>query len=761
MSSCSSFLFNGYSVASVRQCPSQSHFQRLISDKKQQFQSQWYQALEKLEEKRRWRKTSAELSEVFSRWLVRWKAKECRDSQEIIYDRASGGQPSVSAAPSCSETKASVTTQLSIAEICEVPAETGGLKSIESGNDTTTIQSIDEEAHGKFTENRTTPELDLKNGHTSSGSSLRTKGTNTPDRPTDTPSTSTTSSSLTPTSRGPYRFLENTPDTPASVLWPSQRARRTPETESPSLKRLVSNDRSSACLKAPKPFEHPPLPDNVFSQQAWNSSRDQGLWARPRRPAASKKLFPSLEKDTGNTTGPQTLFPWIQTEADSRLSSPHEDSIKVETLTLAGEVINTSYSEVVTKHRQGYVPSLDNDMTAEQSPWKKENEIQGTPPKINPMSSFPLQSAPDQTLIGAVIATKTSRFVNALEVYDQVVNNCTRKLFEADAKRCFARTQAGQRCKRWQIRGNEESIRQAIGKLETSDHASEGCQKLVGALVNLSLCEAETWPGHKANLNQILIKFRKVTGSLSSGDQTPVPGVTTTNNTASPYSQTIVTSMHDIHMPSNAFTGFEPWQPQRMARADVSNCLRELVENPLDLEKERKSGYIYAYRAQGIFGFVKIGHTTRDIDTRMAEWRVQCQHDPETVLGSNGQVPHVARVEKLIHAELKEFRHKQTKCVCGTIHIEWFGVSHLDVAVVVEKWSAWMETKPYDTNGSLKWQHRERLKELCRPSILPSKTSRGIVTRHKHVKQLEKTFEFAGRTTTASFDLTSVVKATI
>ena len=35
------------------------------------------------------------------------------------------------------------------------------------------------------------------------------------------------------------------------------------------------------------------------------------------------------------------------------------------------------------------------------------------------------------------------------------------------------------------------------------------------------------------------------------------------------------------------------------------------------------------------------------------------------------------------------------------------------------------------------------------------------MTQYKHVKQLENTFEFAGKTNTASFDLTGMVKVTI
>ena len=677
---------------------------------------------------------------------MRRKAKECRDSHDshgIIYDKASEGQLSVTTTlTSYSETKTSTIVKQSIIEIREISTETVGLESAESNNDIAAIRVIEEGVHGDSAKNPITPELDLKDTETSSRSTVQCKGPDTPDRPKDSPFTCTASSPLTPTSRGPYRFLENTPDTPESILRPSS------ETESPSLKRLDSTDHSSALLTAPKPFEHPPLPDNLFGQQNWNSSQNEGLRSRSRRSPVSRKLFPSLEKDIGNTVQPQALFSWTQTEAAGRVSPPQENSIKVESRTLAQ--VHTSLSEFVTKYGQQHIPPLvNNAIAAEQSSWKNENEGQGTPAKNSPISSLSFQPAPAKPLPNTAIATKTSRFANALEVYDVVVDDSTRKLFETNPRRCFARTLKGERCKRWQINGSKESIRLAIEMLETGDHISdlEGCKKQVKALVNLSLCEAETWPGHISNLNKILFRFEKeVADSLSSGDQTFTSGNLTTNSSASSYSRTTLTNTQAIDTPSNAFTGFERWQPLRIERADVSSCLRELVGIPLDLEKEGKSGYIYAYRTQGIFGFIKIGHTTRDINTRMAEWQAQCWHDPETVLGSNYRVPHVARVEKLIHTELKDFRHKQTKCICGVIHIEWFEVSHLDVAVVVEKWSSWMETNPYYPNGLLKGQHQEWLEELCKPCVLPSKTPRAVVNQYKHVEQLEKRFEFPGNT---------------
>ena len=89
------------------------------------------------------------------------------------------------------------------------------------------------------------------------------------------------------------------------------------------------------------------------------------------------------------------------------------------------------------------------------------------------------------------------------------------------------------------------------------------------------------------------------------------------------------------------------------------------------------------------------------------------------------QVPHISRVEALVHLELNHHRRMEYKCPgCSKLHLEWFEISK-DIAIsVVRKWSAWMATLPYEKHmkdGEEQWilksEERKRLDELSRPGI--------------------------------------------
>jgi hypothetical protein len=71
-------------------------------------------------------------------------------------------------------------------------------------------------------------------------------------------------------------------------------------------------------------------------------------------------------------------------------------------------------------------------------------------------------------------------------------------------------------------------------------------------------------------------------------------------------------------------------------------------------------------------------------------------------------VPHVKRVEMLVHAELRDVRYKEVGCKgpkCGRTHKEWFEVDVEHAKKVVGKWSDWVIGKPYEEpkRGRKKW----------------------------------------------------------
>jgi T5orf172 domain len=124
-----------------------------------------------------------------------------------------------------------------------------------------------------------------------------------------------------------------------------------------------------------------------------------------------------------------------------------------------------------------------------------------------------------------------------------------------------------------------------------------------------------------------------------------------------------------------------------------------------DLTKnEESAGYIYAFQVTDPQGsdFVKIGKA-KTVKDRMRDHEV-CYGKCNRIYPPQGesavQVPHYARVEKLIHFELMQhalwmemcpknrFKHKK--------HREWFEVGQQHAIAVIRKWSDWVKNSPYE-----------------------------------------------------------------
>jgi T5orf172 domain len=161
-------------------------------------------------------------------------------------------------------------------------------------------------------------------------------------------------------------------------------------------------------------------------------------------------------------------------------------------------------------------------------------------------------------------------------------------------------------------------------------------------------------------------------------------------------------------------------------------------------------GIIYMYWLTGQFGFVKIGKTSGEsTSTRLEDWRNKCGYPVEEHIRGEAEdvvtLPHVYRVEALVHAELNNLRLKETECkkcsetkttrernklkkmglpvdnqkVWHVGHNEWFQVSPDHAKKVIKKWSDWILTKPYELRGGA-WLLRrditdDEIDALCTP----------------------------------------------
>ncbi|KAH1735899.1 hypothetical protein KXX40_006994 [Aspergillus fumigatus] len=157
---------------------------------------------------------------------------------------------------------------------------------------------------------------------------------------------------------------------------------------------------------------------------------------------------------------------------------------------------------------------------------------------------------------------------------------------------------------------------------------------------------------------------------------------------------------------------FAPYVPKACAGLSVSEALEKLLLKPLMKSEIERVGSVYVCWQPGNFGHLKIGFSN-DISKRVKEWSAKCRKPMEVYFPKRGsdeehlQVSHVCRVEKLVHTELKNYRRIEEKCPgCGGNHIEWFEVSRQLAIAVVRKWTAWMQTSPYEERscgGKTEW----------------------------------------------------------
>jgi hypothetical protein len=196
--------------------------------------------------------------------------------------------------------------------------------------------------------------------------------------------------------------------------------------------------------------------------------------------------------------------------------------------------------------------------------------------------------------------------------------------------------------------------------------------------------------------------------------------------------------------PVNPIQDFKPYVSKGLS-GTISEELAKLLTRPLNKSDIKYQGSMYIFCQRGNFGHLKIGRSG-NVFSRLKQWNKQCKktmeiYFPESVKNKDEsmpdlqKVPHVSRVEALVHLELIHHRRREQKCPgCFKSHVEWFEVSK-DIAIgVVRKWSAWMATLPYEKHmkdGEEQWILKSKepkyLDKLCRPGITFSTPSLPVV----------------------------------
>lgn len=190
---------------------------------------------------------------------------------------------------------------------------------------------------------------------------------------------------------------------------------------------------------------------------------------------------------------------------------------------------------------------------------------------------------------------------------------------------------------------------------------------------------------------------------------------------------------------------FKSYRPPASLKFSVEEWIRECLVRPLAKREkiENHKGILYMYWVTGNFGLVKIGKTSGPSPAkRLDKWRRDCGHPIEEHTRGEAEVavqlPHVYRVEALVHAELNDSRVREIACKkcserktrkkgrqCIVSHEEWFCASPDHAQKVIKKWSDWMLTNPYEEcNGE--WRLRKAISAheidvLCTPIAIVMK----------------------------------------
>ncbi|VUC31961.1 unnamed protein product [Clonostachys rosea] len=135
------------------------------------------------------------------------------------------------------------------------------------------------------------------------------------------------------------------------------------------------------------------------------------------------------------------------------------------------------------------------------------------------------------------------------------------------------------------------------------------------------------------------------------------------------------------------------------------------ILSPL-VKEDFKKGSLYIFTRVSSPGYVKIGWTSRKVESRLESWS-RCGYEPNLVC-SVQDIPYAQRAETLIHYELvAEWRAERRCRGCGKSHREWFEINKERATRVVTDWAFFMISATiYDASGEIKTNWRDAIKKM-------------------------------------------------
>ena len=345
---------------------------------------------------------------------------------------------------------------------------------------------------------------------------------------------------------------------------------------------------------------------------------------------------------------------------------------------------------------------------------------------------------------------------SALQKFNEIFDGCdAEKRFNSEPKICLLNTKKGQRCRgriHWEHEDMTREVLTSLANLYFKDDEQE-CIHQLERLADLAVCKRNhrgkarrlidsILHDHGASLIESVDGTDRFQAGASGWGSSTAKKTDKSSRTSFKKQDVIpddirkeiqdcVKGRHDDGRMKYNFRAtrsttlkkrisylprFLPYKPREATKSSTTEWLKKQISKPL-LPSELASGWLYVYWNRASFGFVKIGFTTKGVEQRLKRWISQCEHEAELHACSDRRIPHVRRLEQIVHAEFKDFRYCQMNCPgCHGSHKEWFQLpSDLIRKKVIEKWIQWMLTEPYEEIQGV-WQlkphHAENLDEL-------------------------------------------------
>jgi hypothetical protein len=312
--------------------------------------------------------------------------------------------------------------------------------------------------------------------------------------------------------------------------------------------------------------------------------------------------------------------------------------------------------------------------------------------------------------------------------------------FQSEPTRCLANNMRGLRCGISIDNGTEKVTRQLLIDLDEMDVTDSPRWVIhLAKLTNLAVCgyqrtsirnevgrlgQPELPKGSMQTLmseDSITGMVKKMVSHILERDESKTHrdqeisevNATTPANRIAYWLRELPTALH--YLPE-----YLPYHTPESSGLSTSKWILEQANRPLSTYEpdEREPGYLYVYWNRATFGVSKIGCTTRDVDTRIKEWEDGCGHIAEEQYRSPVPVRNVARAEKLIHADLKDYRVFEPACYgCLKSHNEWFRDVDFEIILGrIEFWTQWISKEPYELKKGYdlkkgKWLLKDDAKE--------------------------------------------------